>query len=356
VLHDLPVTWLQAPQVRYQPWELTRTDCYSQLLGNIGFNEPVKLGSSVSGWTALLKALKPDAALLEFAPSAMVACRILEIPYVLQGNGFFCPPPFADDFGIMQPKMPAAVRRAEDTALLDSVNEVLTRFQGKNLGHISELYAAAQHTILASFVELDHFQRGDTQRFSGVWVPHQSAKAVWPKAGKNISKQAASKRIFAYLNARPGVDKVMNMLSRSGVPTLIFCGELAEKYRKPFMTESCQFLDGLVDMRQLAQEADLGVFHGNHSSSALFLLAGTPTLQLPLYMEQLMFAKRVRALSAGEVVTMDQPNRIAEALTIMLNADVYTNAAASFAEKYRDFDQRTEIHAAADALEAALAL
>lgn len=345
-LNDLPVTWLQAPQVRYQPWELSRTDCYSQLLGNIGFNNPAKLTAIVRGWIDLLSPLKPDAAVLEFAPSAMVACDLLNIPFALQGNGFFCPPAAREGFGIMQSKMPEAARLAEDAALLDSVNQAILTHQGAALEHISELYGKARHTVLTTFTELDHFQRAAGSHFSGVWVPAQTTRAVWPN-GKG-------KRIFAYLNTRPGVEKVLAMLSRSGMPTLVHCAGLDKKHQQPFATESCQFLDGLVDLRTLAQEADLGVFHGNHSSTALFLLAGTPSLQLPLYMEQLMFARCVKTLGAGELVTLDRPDRIAQALDAMTQNPAYTAAAQAFAAQHSGFDQQIEIARAASALEQAL--
>jgi UDP:flavonoid glycosyltransferase YjiC (YdhE family) len=345
-LNDLPVTWLQAPQVRYQPWELTRTDCYSQLLGNIGFNNPAKLTSTVRGWIDLLTPLKPDVAVLEFAPSAMVACDLLSIPFALQGNGFFCPPAIREDFGIMQSKMPEAARLAEDAALLDSVNQVIRANQGSPLQHISDLYGKSRHTILTTFAELDHFQRPAGPHFSGVWVPQQQKRADWPK-GKG-------KRIFAYLNTRPGVEKVLAMLSRSGMPTLVHCAGLEKKHQQPFISDSCHFLEGLVDLRALAEQADLGVFHGNHSSTALFLLAGTPTLQLPLYMEQLMFARCIKALGAGELVTLDQPDRVAQALDAMTQNPDYATAAKKFATQYSGFDQSVEIEQAAMALEAAL--
>lgn len=342
-LNDLPVNWLQAPQVRYQPWELSRTDCYSQLLGNIGFNNPEKLTATVRGWIDLLTPLKPDAAVLEFAPSAMVACELLGIPFALQGNGFLCPPAVRDNFGIMQSKMPQSARLAEDAALLDSVNQVILAHQGCPLEHISDLYGKARHTVLTTFAELDHFQRPPGPHFSGAWLPERSHRAVWPK-GKG-------KKIFAHLTTQPGVEKVLAMLSGSGMSTLVYCAGLDRKHQQPFTTESCQFLEEQVDLRALAQEADLGIFHGNHSSTALFLLAGTPSLQLPLYMEQLMFARCVKAIGAGELVTLDRPDRIAQALDAMTQNPAYAEAAQRFAMQHFGFDQKIEIAQAASALE-----
>lgn len=346
-LRGLPVKWMQAPQVRYQPWEMTRTDCYSQFLGNIGFRDIDKLHASTQGWISLLRLLKPDAALLEFAPSAMLACHIENIPTVLQGNGFFCPPADnPDQFGIMQKKLPDEMRAAEDAALLDSVNAVIAIYQGKPFSHISELYAGASATLLTTFQPLDHFERKDSTDFYGVWVPTQSAHASWPKGD--------GKRIFAYLTARPGVDNVLRMLAASNLPTLIYCNGLSEKYRIPFVSERCHFIDSLVDIRELAKQADFGIFHGNHSTSALFLLHGVPSLQIPLYMEQLMFAQRIKAIGAGEIATLDQPQRIAAALNALLTTSDYKTQADKFAKDNKHFDQEKQICRAADRVEAVL--
>lgn len=346
-LEGLQVTWFQTPQVTYRPWELSRTDCFSQLLGNVGFRDPDKLASTVTGWRSLLAELKPDAAVLEFAPSAMVACYMLGIPFALQGNGFFCPPTQDDAFGVISEKMPAAQRQNEDAMLLASINSVIGDTQPA-LAAVADLYRLSRHSVLTSFQELDHFERKEDADFSGVWVPSVARSPRWPKA--------SGKRVFAYLAARPGVDKVLAMLSKTGLPTLLYCPGVEGKFREPFESAHCQFLDGLVDIRKLAEQSDLGVFHGNHSSTAMFMLAGTPTMQIPLYMEQLMFARRVKALGAGEIATLDQPQRIAAGLNAVLAHSEYRERTGRFAERYQDYDQDASIYQAAEALEKALSL
>ncbi|MZR63228.1 hypothetical protein [Alcanivorax sp. DP30] len=346
-LEGLDVAWLQTPKVTYRPWELTRTDCYSQLLGNVGFRDAEKLASTVNGWCGLLEALNPDAALLEFAPSAMIACYLLDIPFALQGNGFFCPPVEGKNFGTMKEKMPAAQREREDLMLLESINHVIGN-RRPSLQSVADLYRLSRHSVLTSFAELDHFCRENSDGFRGVWVPSVPVAPKWPKA--------TGKRVFAYLNGRPGVDRVLAMLSKTGLPTLIYCPEVQGKFRAPFENAHCQFLDGLVDIRKLAQQSDLGVFHGNHSSTAIFMLAGTPTMQIPLYMEQLMFARRVKALGAGEIATLDQPQRIAAGLNALLTRPEYKENALRFSERYGDYDQQASIRQAAGEMEKALNL
>ena len=346
-LEGLDVVWLQTPQVTYRPWEMTRTDCYSQLLGNIGFRDPEKLMSTVTGWRSLLSALQPDAALLEFAPSAMIACYMERIPFALQGNGFFCPPAEEEPFGVISNKLSEKQRRHQDVMLLDSINTVIGDSRPA-LEHVSELYRLSCLNVLTSFRELDHFCRDNDDIFRGVWVPSIPISPRWPKG--------EGKRIFAYLTARPGVDKVLAMLSRTGLPTLVYCPGVEGKFRAPFENQKCRFLDGLVDIKKLAEQSSLGVFHGNHSSTAMFMLSGTPTMQIPLYMEQLMFARRIKTMGAGEIATLDQPQRIAAGINAIMSNPGYGESARRFADQYRDYDQNCAIRQAAADLEVALGL
>lgn len=346
-LEGLDVAWLQTPQVTYRPWEMTRTDCYSQLLGNIGFRDPEKLMSTVAGWRSLLKALQPDAALLEFAPSAMIACYVEDIPFALQGNGFFCPPADGEAFGVISKKISESQRNKEDTMLLASINTVIGDCKPA-LEHVSDLYRLSRLNVLTSFRELDHFSRDNDENFRGVWVPSIPISPRWPKGG--------GKRIFAYLTPRPGVDKVLAMLSRTGLPTLVYCPGVEGKFRAPFENQNCRFLDGLVDIKKLAEQSSVGIFHGNHSSTAMFMLAGTPTMQIPLYMEQLMFARRIKDLGTGEIATLDQPQRIAAGLNAILSNPDYGERARGFSGQYRDYDQHVAIRQAATDLDVALGL
>lgn len=345
-LAGLPVQWLQAPLIPYHPWELGRTDCYADLLANIGLGNPERLAAAVDGWRALFAALRPDAALLEFAPSAMLACHLDRLPFAIQGNGFFCPPPHQQPFGVLNPQQPVAAREAAERQLLDVFNTLLAQSGTAALAGLHELYALARCEVLTTFAELDHFTGRDSAHYSGAWLPHQEARATWP-AGNGP-------RIFAYLMPRPGMEHLLQMLGRSGLPTLVYGAGMGASVRARFATPTCQFLDGLVDVQQLAAEADLGIFHGAHSTTAAFLLAGKPSLQVPLYMEQLLFARRVRALGAAEIATLDQPELMAAALNRLVTSNAGRQGAAAFAARYRDFDAQAAIAAAADRVIASL--
>jgi UDP:flavonoid glycosyltransferase YjiC (YdhE family) len=88
----------------------------------------------------------------------------------------------------------------------------------------------------------------------------------------------------------------------------------------------------------------------------MFMLAGTPTMQIPLYMEQLMFARRIKAMGAGEIATLDQPQRIAAGINAIMSSPGYGESARRFADQYRDYDQNCAIRQAAADLEVALGL
>lgn len=343
-LSGLPVQWLQAPLVPYFPWEIGRTDCYSELLGNVGLGNPEQVAATVDAWLALIDAIAPDGALLEFSPSAMLACHVRGLPFALQGNGFFCPPADADPFGVLNPKQTPTEREAADARLLTNLNALLAERGVTPLASLAALYGEARTVVLTTFAELDHFPNRQNAIYSGPWLPAQTSTAEWPD-GKGA-------KIFAYLMPRPGVEHLLDMLARSGLPALVYGPGLTEAVRAGFTAPTLRYLDGLVDVGTLARESDLGIFHGAHSTTAAFLLAGKPSLQIPLYTEQLMFARRLRAMEAGEIATLDQPERIAAALNAMLRTDAYRQGAQRFAERHRGYNPAAAIAEAADRISA----
>ena len=73
------------------------------------------------------------------------------------------------------------------------------------------------------------------------------------------------------------------------------------------------------------------------------LLAGKPTLQLPMYLEQAMFSAAVGRIGAGLTAAPVKPEQIAIRLMRLLNDRRYAEAARRFAANYGDFDPQRQI-------------
>jgi len=73
------------------------------------------------------------------------------------------------------------------------------------------------------------------------------------------------------------------------------------------------------------------------------LLAGKPTLQLPMYLEQAMFSAAVGRIGAGLTAAPVKPEQIAIRLMTLLNDQRPAEAARRFAANYAEFDPQRQI-------------
>lgn len=73
------------------------------------------------------------------------------------------------------------------------------------------------------------------------------------------------------------------------------------------------------------------------------LLAGKPTLQLPICLEQVLFSTAIEHLGAGLMAPPRDPDAAMGRLNTLLESGPYAEAARQFASKYADFDPRQQI-------------
>lgn len=126
-------------------------------------------------------------------------------------------------------------------------------------------------------------------------------------------------------------------------------------FAKPalFDPKLCEKLNGqnflwaqqLLDIETSLAECDPGIGHGTHVMSAEMLLAGTPILMLPPYLEQRLNANNVVRMGAGISLNM----RVADEATYrdnihrLLTDDTYTANAAGFASKYAGINRQHQL-------------
>ena len=77
---------LRAP-ARPNPWPLS----FAEVLLNIGFDDRAALAGAVRAWRSLYELLHPDIVVAEYAPTALLAARALDLPRVTVGAGFSVP-------------------------------------------------------------------------------------------------------------------------------------------------------------------------------------------------------------------------------------------------------------------------
>lgn len=322
-------SWFQAPIVteRIRPGVPLN---YGDILLRCGYDEPDRLLGILVAWRALILSVQPDLILADHAPTAILAARTLGIPVMLFGSGFLCPPP-SSPFPAMRPWLPTDEARLSgiDAIALGVINEVLEVMNVPPLTRLCELFDVAEKTLL-TFPELDHYPGRGESHYWGI-VNFSGARSVpaWP-AGKGA-------RIFVYLrHEHPHFDRTLEAIAAVGCPTILFVpGGCGNKVLPPSMT--C--VTELVDLQEVAAEADLGIAYSS-STACVFLLAGKAMLCLPTHLEQYLLGLRIASLGAGIVVNPGHADPdIAGALNQLLAQGSFTDRAREIAHKYREMDQ-----------------
>lgn len=223
---------------------------------------------------------------------------------------------------------------------------MLKAFRRPPLQRMTDLYAELHDNILATYEELDHFGPRAKARYWGHWAYDMGKGVNWP-AG-------AGTRIFAYLKPFPELDLLLQTLGELGQPTLIFGqgfpGDLIRKHARPHL----RFESEALNLPQVASECDLAIINGNHGTGASLLLAGKPCLLLPLFMEQLIFAKKAEQMGAGRALLKSEGAKMPECLREMLRNSAYRTAAQGFARRYEGFRPGQQLAELATRMEQAI--
>lgn len=332
LLPDAGFDWLQAPVIPEQRREGPPLN-YADILLRFGYGSDVDLLGLVVAWCQLMRLTGAGAVVANHAPTAILAARILDLPVMLFGSGFLCPPQ-VHPTPSMRPW--AAVGHEQllncDRLALASINAVLDRYGRPRLEYLARLFQVAEDSLL-SFPELDHYRMRKSARYWGMLPAAVAGAGEWPAA--------PGPKVFSYLRPEtPYLEIALQTLHDLQGSILIYAPGLPAELVRRYAAAHIHFSAVPVDLNKVAREADAGLTYASHATTAAFLLAGKPVMMLPGHLEQFLLAKRVEELGAGLVQNPEQPpDHLAAMFHRVLNEPSFRNQAAGFADKYANFDQ-----------------
>jgi UDP:flavonoid glycosyltransferase YjiC (YdhE family) len=311
----------------------------AHILVNRGYGNVDELFGMVLVWRSLIKAVNPSVILIDAAPAAILAAESLAVPVLHLTSPFFIPPKVdpVPDFLPERNASPPEYRKQLCTQILTSVNAVRERFGLPEINYLSDLYRSWDST-LSTFPELDsHAPRGDNTAYRGaLWNMGVGQPFKWP----NVK----GPRVFVYLRPLAQVKLVLNILKKSGWPTVACCPELKDNERKEYLSDSLLLSDQPFDMGQVVREADLGVHNGGHALVSGLLWHGIPQLLLPVDAEKELTTRCL--LNIGAAVRPAIPateTTVAMALNKLHSQSCYREAAEAFAARYSHINQQTVV-------------
>jgi UDP:flavonoid glycosyltransferase YjiC (YdhE family) len=326
---------LQAPLWLSRLTNMPDPISYAEMLMRFGFLNPATLTGICRAWRHLVDLLRPDVLVLDHAPTALLATRGLGLPRANIGTGFCIPPDGRPmpAFRWWTRENPARVADSE-RHVLQTANAVMQVLNAPPLVALEEL-ARCDLELLCSFPELDHYA-APLARGAVAWIGPlndlgQGAEPVWPDGD--------GPRVFAYLKGGFGaLDVVLGALKASGARVLAHVPGAARKTLQVHTTPRMRFSEAPLDMRRLAEEADLAVCHAGAGTASAMLLAGKPLLLLPMQLEQLMVARCIAQLGAAVLVPHEAPDSTLARLRGALADTGLREAAARFASAHAHHD------------------
>jgi hypothetical protein len=330
---DAAVQCLQAP-IRLnavgEPFRLPST--FAHILHNAGFSSADELRPTVNAWRALYDLVRPDLIVFQHSPTAILASHGYDVRRINIGTGFCCPPdrePLPD----WRPYLKNDAERLhhDEQSVRSVANELLASWNKRPFDRLTDLYQRDMTTVLSTFAELDHFGPRAGGDYWGTWSAGFGGPAAWPSA--------PGPRVFAYLKPFRALEALLDCLVRRRAPTVIYGPTIDRQLRDRFQCETLRFSTDAVELGAAGRDCDLAILNGTHGTTAAMLLAGKPSLQIPLYLEQQLSADNVVRMGAGLTAEANNAPRVVGQLeTLLDNTGHYEPAAAAFAARYASFD------------------
>lgn len=348
------LTFLQAPfKVSSPSSPILPSLNFAHILHNIGFEKPQELETLTAAWRNLFRLVRPEVIVCDHSPTALLAARGLSASTCVIGSGFLIPPdqsPLPNLCPWLNADPDQLLR--DERRILGTINALLESWGQDPLARITQLYSDADESFLLTFRELDHYPDRRDAEYWGTWNNTTGGRPEWSAA-----RADGGKKIYAYLKPFPQLLDVLRVLKELGHPTLAFVPGAEAKLREHFNSPASMIRieERPLDLHAVAGECDLAILNGNYASTVHMLLAGKPTLQLPFFLEQSIFAKVIARLGAGLEADQAKIHEVAGRLQQLLTQDRFGEVAGRFAEKYRGFDPRTQLDRMLDRIERLLA-
>lgn len=330
ILDSVGVPFVQAPRLYHILGKSAAVVSHADILVINGYCHAKTLHGLIDAWRGLFAVFKPNAVLIDYAPTATLAARINNLPTILLGTGFEIPP---DNVPLpsFRPweKIPQERLLSTENAVLQSVNRLLLSFSKLPLRKLSELFIGKQ-TFLTTFQELDHFHRAEQVTYVGPIYQFPMARDVhWPEPRRRA-------RIFAYLRpTSPHVNALLDALNACDADVIVSLPGAPDTTLQKFGKSRISIFSEAVSINKLMQTADLAICHGSGTMAAA-LLSGVPLMLAPIWAEQYLAALRVQNINAGAIVhentSFDDINSLLDEL---LRNSKYKAAARDFSEKYK---------------------
>ncbi len=321
-----------APVMTVMPGSRRAAYDYADLLLLRGYESTERLHQKVAGWLDLIRTSGAECIIADHAPTACLAAHVAGIRSITVGTGFTVAPLTKPLNPLMSNSPePEAGQFSLENRLDRAVADLLKQYGKPEVDRAVEIMAGRDRYI-CTYEELDAYGRRPEECYFGDIEPLSAGVAAhWASTSKP--------RLFVYLQAGvPITSLVIDVLSETETSCLLFLGGPRSRVSVGKQGGSLRMVDAPVDLSTLRGNCDLVLCHGGQGTLAAALLAGIPTVTLPLHIEQYMTASRLAALGSSRLVELEATRAdIRNTVVGMVGNSVSRAAASGMAEKYAGF-------------------
>jgi UDP:flavonoid glycosyltransferase YjiC (YdhE family) len=247
---------------------------HAEILKQFGYDRSVTLSRLVSGWLRIMGMVKPTCVVIDYAPTAVLAARILGIKTIVIGSGFDLPPDTAPmpSFLRFDGELPPAEQLMQlENEVVSVVNAVLSSHQSRPIERLSQLFTGDQRFV-ANFPQLDVWGSRPNETYIG----HLEYAVDYVPVEWDIQDDGR-RRVFAYL--KPDMPRLIEiLLALSSLDAEIICviPGINQEFASRFSTKNQRVFSRMVTANRLLPKASVVFSYGGAGMIASALLHGVP--------------------------------------------------------------------------------
>lgn len=298
---------LSHPQAYNPAMAAAAPKSWPELLVSLGYADATQLQGMVKAWCNILRHVRPDVVVADYAPALLLAAHRLGIPSIEAGGGFWVPPlaprPSLAPSSPSWPGFPgtkhadASLIAQADRALTQAFNQALAQGNKRPaLQTFGDTATWPAHRVVLSPAELDPYVPYAPHPHH----PHHAPRTDVTYAGL-LQPSAASMpntawlpspcpRVVGYLQANtPGLASLVDQLAAAQIPACLYVA--GSTFSAPQQHGSVTLTRQPLDLVQALSQAEVYLCNGGLSGVGLALHKGCWPVLVPLHAEQVATAR-----------------------------------------------------------------